>query len=266
MNPAYRVWWRVLMDLRPLVRFLGERFPRTAPWGLRLRSLAHLVVGNPLQTLAVVDGLWLWRAYDVPFRAVAAGIALVIVFVEVYHRLAYRTGGWLVGWREAWRIHRRWPADWAVVAAKTTRVQAEVGTSKEPIASAVLRPVADHPKMGWWPTIEWPVVTWWVGPPPGRSLAALDELAVVLAANISHVSDVYVEYERENDSYGRLTMTFDDVLAEPTTPDWTTHGDGPDTGHTNGDDGDGLDAALADLDRTIELPRHLRVIDGEAQS
>ena len=128
----------------------------------------------------------------------------------------------MIGWREAWRFRRRWPNDWATVAAKTARVQAEVGTSKEPIASAVLRPVADHPKMSWLPRIEWPVVSWWVGPPPGRSLAALDELAVVLAANISRVSDVVVDYERENDSHGRLIVSFDDVLGRPSSPTWAT--------------------------------------------
>ena len=76
--------------------------------------------------------------------------------------------------------------------------------------------------MSWWPRIEWPVVSWWVGPPPGRSLAALDELTTILAANISRADDIHVDYERENDSHGRLIVSFADVLGEPSSPTWAT--------------------------------------------
>lgn len=264
MNGIYRVWWRLLMDLRPLVRYMAERFPRVAPWCVRLRIVLHWFVGNPIQTLAVVNGFVVWRTVEVGWRWPFLAVAAVFGLMEVYHRLGFASGGVLVGWREAWRIHRRWPSDWAGVAAKTTRVQAEVGTSKEPIASAVLRPVADHPKLSWIPRIEWPVVSWWVGPPPGRSLAALDDLAVVLAANISHVSDVAVDYERENDSHGRLIMSFDDVLARPSTPRWRQHRPvalAPVDDQTDG----GLEAAIRDLDESPQ-PTYppLRVVDGEA--
>ncbi|MGH1493655.1 MAG: hypothetical protein ACRBK7_30375 [Acidimicrobiales bacterium] len=220
MNPLYRMWWRFLMDLRPLVRFLAERFPRLAAPSVRLRLLLHWIVGNPIHSLALVDGFMVWHFFDIRLRWIALAIAVFFVLVEIYHRANFAAGTWMIAWREAWRIRRRWPADWAAVAAKTARVQAEVGTSKEPMSSAILRPVADHPKMSWLPRVEWPVVSWWVGPPPGRSLAALDDLAVVLAANISHVSDVSVEYERENDSHGRLVMSFDNLLARPSAPTW----------------------------------------------
>ncbi len=192
MNPVYRAWWRLLMDLRHLPRFFAERFPKVAPWAVRLRSLLHWLVGNPIQSLVAVAGLYVWRLGALPGRWFMGLVLVVHLVVELYCHLCFDRGGWLIGWRAAWRIRRRWPADWAAVAAKTTRVQAEVGTSREPIASAVLRPVADHPKLSWRPRIEWPVVSWWVGPPPGRSLASLDELTVVLAANISHVADVEV--------------------------------------------------------------------------
>lgn len=264
MNPLYRVWWRFLMDLRPMVRYMAERFPKATPWFVRLRSVLHIAIGNPIQTLGVAGSVWSWLSFGVEFRRAAAGLITLCVLIEVYHFVFFRSGGWLIGWREAWRLRRRWPQDWAIVAAKTSRVQAEVGTSKEPIASAVLRPIADHPKLSCLPQIEWPVVSWWVGPPPGRSLAALDDLATVLAANISHVSDVMVEYERENDSHGRLFMSFDDVLARPTTPSWgnqpaplTPVDDLPD---------DSLDAAIRDLDDTTPGLPVFRVIDGEAGS
>jgi len=256
VNPLYRAWWRMLMDLRPVVRFLAERFPKLAPWTVRFRSVLHLAVGNPLQTLVGADVLLLWLLFDLPVRWLIATFVVVCVLVEVAHRIGYRTGCWLTGWREAWRFRRRWPSDWASVAAKTTRVQAEVGTSKEPIASAVLRPIADHPKLSWWPQIEWPVVSWWVGPPPGRSLAALDELTTILAANVSRAADIHVDYERENDSHGRLIVSFADVLSQPSSPTWGT-GNGP----TDDQVDDDLTNAIDDFDQTRPA---LRLIEGDA--
>ena len=221
MNPLYRIWWRTLMDLRPITRFLAERFPWSRSPAVRLRSLAHLLVGNPLQTLALTAAIVAWWTGGLSFR-VAAGLSLASVLLyETWHRLAYADGGWLVGWREGWRVRRLIPSVWAQVAAKTHRVQAEVGTSKEPTASAVLRPIADHPKMSWWPKVEWPVVSWWVGPPPGRTLAALDEVADALAANLSHAISVVIDYERTTDSHARLIVSFHDVLAQPSPPPWT---------------------------------------------
>ncbi len=225
MNPIYRIWWRLLMDLRPLARYGAERLPRFAPAAVRLRTLAHFAVGNVLQVLVSVYGLVVWSGTDSfgwGFTAwVTAAVSVELVFQFVRARSTHPVLIRLVGWREAWRIRRRWPADWAIVAAKTTRVQAEVGTSKEPIASATLRPIADHPKMSWWPRIEWPVVSWWVGPPPGRSFIALEEVAGQLAANMSHCIDVAVDFDRESGSYGRLVVTFADPLnltIDPTIP------------------------------------------------
>lgn len=261
MNPLYRGWWRLLMDLRPMVRFFAERFPKLAPWGVRLRAVFHRLVGNPVQVLVVVDALLVWWVLDLPARWLLAVVAGVWLFLEIVHRVCYRSGFRLIGWREAWWFRRRWPAEWAGVAAKTTRVQAEVGTSKEPIASAVLRPIADHPKLSWWPRIEWPVVSWWVGPPPGRSLQALDHLAVVLAANISRAADIHVEYERENDSHGRLIVSFDDVLSRPSSPTWAGSVPAP----AEIVEADDLADAVEAFDRTDQAWPPLRIIDGEGE-
>ena len=222
MNLVYRIWWRLLMDLRPAVRYGAERFPHLAPVAVRARTMAHFVVGSPIQLLVSVYGLTVWTLAE-SFRWGMAAWLTAAVAVELAFQFGRARGGhqvlvWLVGWREAWRVRRRWPSDWSIVAAKTSRVQAEVGTSKEPIASARLRPIADHPKMSWWPRIEWPVVSWWVGPPPGRSFAALEEVAPSLAANISHCIDVGLDFDRESDSYGRLVVTFDDPLADAIDP------------------------------------------------
>ena len=62
------------MDLRPFVRFLAERFPKLAPWAVRLRSLLHLLVGNPIQTLAGLDALLLWWLFGWPGRWLLAGV------------------------------------------------------------------------------------------------------------------------------------------------------------------------------------------------
>ena len=262
MNPIYRMWWRLLLDLRPLVRFFAERFPKLAPWFVRARTLLHWLVGNPIQTMVAGVAVMLWWDLHLPARWLLGGLLAVHVVVIVYCRVTFTRGSWLGAWREAWRIRRRWPSDWAAVAAKTARVQAEVGTSKEPIASAVLRPVADHPKLSWLPRVEWPVVSWWVSPPPGRSFESLDELTVVLAANISHISDIELDYERENDSHGRLIVSFQDVLARTSTPEWID----PESTVTLGDlDNDELTDALADFDHDqAEAFPPLRVVDGEA--
>ncbi|MEM9655618.1 MAG: hypothetical protein AAGA65_26265 [Actinomycetota bacterium] len=61
MNPLYRAWWRMLMDLRPLVRFLAERFPKLAPWTIRLRSTLHLAIGPGER-----GGLWIVGTPDAP--------------------------------------------------------------------------------------------------------------------------------------------------------------------------------------------------------
>ncbi len=262
MNPLRLMWWRLLFDLRPMVRFFAERFPKLAPWCVRARTVLHWLVGNPIQMLVLAGGGAAWVDSLLPGRWFLFSVLVTHVVVVVYCRITFDRGSWLVGWRAAWRIRRRWPSEWAAVAAKTSRVQAEVGTSKEPIASAVLRPIADHPKLSWLPRVQWPVVSWWVSPPPGRSFESLEELTVVLAANISHVSDIELDYERENDSYGRLVMSFRDVLARTSTPTWHD----PEPTVTLGDlDGDELTDALAefDNDQAVAYPA-LRVVDGEA--
>jgi hypothetical protein len=93
-------------------------------------------------------------------------------------------------------------------------------------------------------------------------LAALDELCVVLAANISRAADIAVDYERENDSHGRLIVTFADVLAQPSSPTWSTTNPPP------APIPDGLAAVLDDLendqdDEPVELFPPLRMIPGE---
>lgn len=208
------------MDLRPVVRYLAER-----PWvprksAVQARVVAHLLVGNPHQLIIGCYGLAVWDAYGsfpagfLAWASMAVAAELVLQFVRM--RGTSATLLMLVGWREAWRVRRRWPSDWAVVAAKTITVQAEVGTSEEPKAPP-FRPICDHPKMSWIPEINWPVIRWWVGPPPGRSFQALEATTSILAANISHCQQIRVEFDRASDSHGRLIMIFDPLDSRP---DW----------------------------------------------
>ena len=192
MNPIYGIWWRMLLSSRLVLRFWSERYPKLAPTGIRLRWLVHLLVGNPIQTLAGIVVLTLFRS-----QIGLIWFASVVLAVELWFRLRFTSGGWVVSWRMAWWFRRGFPRWWADLAAKTARVQAEVGTSKEPVSSARMRPVADHPKMGWWPQVSWPVVSWWVGPPPGRSFLELDKNTTILAANVSNAVDVDLTYSKE---------------------------------------------------------------------
>ena len=96
MNPAYRAWWRALMDLRPLVRFLAERFPRLAPWGVRLRSVLHGMVGNLLQSVLGVEVLVLWLVAGWPGRwllGVFVAVCVVLEVVSMRKKFIFVTGG-----------------------------------------------------------------------------------------------------------------------------------------------------------------------------
>ena len=219
----------------------AERFPRLAPVGIRVRWLLHVLVGNPVHTVAaIVVAVW--------FRSVPGLIAFVIVagLVELWIRIRFESGGWLVTWRTRWWFRRGFPRWWTDLAAKTRQVQAEVGSSREPIASARLRPVADHPKMSWWVRVDWPVISWWVGPPPGRSFAEFDRNTAILAASVPAAVGVELEYRRETDSVGRLSVAFVDVLDAVRTPEWVDDKPEPPAElHLVDDD---LEQALAELE------------------
>ena len=226
MGPVRRWWWDALLGRRRHLQFFVERWPRWAGRLVRARAFAHFLVGN-VHATAAMTGLaaavmfgasswWLMAA-----AAVWWLVAEVVLKAVLYVRTSQPAVGvllWLVGWREAWRLRRRLPAGWAEPAAKTRAVQAEVGTSKEPVASALLRPVVDHPKMSWWPTIRWPQVSWWVGPPPGRTFAQFDEVLDVLATNNPRTVSYELEYDRITDSFARLTVSFRSVLDQAVEP------------------------------------------------
>lgn len=253
------------MDLRPVVRYLTERSRRLRNQAVRARVVAHLLVGNPHQLIIGSYGLAVWDAYDsivagiLAWASMAAAAELVLQFVRMRGTSPILL--MLVGWREAWRVRRRWPSDWAVVAAKTMNVQAEVGTSAEPRAPH-FRPIFDHPKMSWIPHVEWPVISWWVGPPPGRSFQALEMTTSILAANISHCRQIRVHFDRASDSYGRLIMVFDKISDLPDwlpppeeSPDPAAEPGGPATGRPGGN-GSGPDPA--------STPPSLQLVPDEA--
>lgn len=249
-SPINEWWWQLLMDLRPKIRFFAERLPRLAIKAVRLRSVLHALAGNPTQVAISYVGAVIGLATQ--SKVVVATSATLLIGSEIAHHVAFNRGGpkWLigyVGWREAWRFRRRFPSLWAEAAAKTSKVQAEVGTSKEPIASARLRPIADHPKMSWMPTVRWPIVSWWIGPPPGRSFEVFEQLTTVLAANTPRCRNVVVDYADETSSYGRLHLSFADALEEPSLPSWAA------TSMQPGDEQPSWDAEIERLDQIPSL-------------
>ncbi len=218
MNPLHRFVWNVLMRRRRNLRFVAARLPWLAPSAVRARFLAHVLVGNLHLTLALV--LVSLTAPALNWAMTAAVFAVVVGVGEVFLQLGFvglvsaRGLLWLVGWREGWSTRAYLPAAWADGAAKTAAVQAEVGTNAEPTSSARLRPIADHPKLSLIPLVEWPTVSFWIGPPPGRTFTALDEMADILASHLPRCHSVTVEYVRETDSVGRISFTYADVLTD----------------------------------------------------
>ena len=95
MNPLYRLWWQFLMELQPLLRYGAERLPRLAPWGVRLRSVLHWMAGNPIQTLAAVDGLVLWPLVGVRWRWLLLLLVVIHVAVGIVQRGSL-SARWLV--------------------------------------------------------------------------------------------------------------------------------------------------------------------------
>ena len=93
-----------------------------------------------------------------------------------------------------------------------------------------IRPVFDAPKMSWWPRVEWPMISWWVSPPPGRTFEQFEAVLDVLASNVANVVSVQLDYERSSSSIGRLSVLFDDPLADPALPDYHTTIDAPSAG------------------------------------
>ncbi len=222
MNPLHRFVWNVLMRRRRNLRFVAARLPWLAPWAVRARFIAHVLVGNLHLALALV--LVGFTAPALAWTMTAAVFAVVVGGGELLLQLgfvglvSFRGVSWLVGWREGWSTRAYLPAAWADGAAKTAAVQAEVGTNAEPTSSVRLRPIADHPKLSLIPLVEWPTVSFWVGPPPGRTFTALDEMADILTSHLPRCHSVTVEYVRETDSVGRISFTYADVLTDQGDP------------------------------------------------
>lgn len=224
-------WWYGLWRLRPVGRVLLAR-TNLAAQAVMLRNLWHWVIANGF-TLTVKGLFWAvfswcplpWcLALDVTLWVTLGWAAIFqVLFVLATNGgaparllMRYRFCRAVFGWKLAWRFRSRWPMEWAIPANKTRTVQAEVGNTAE--ATVTIRPVFDAPKMSWWPQIQWPVITWWVSPPPGRTFAQFDAVLDVLASNIANVVEVSLDYERSSSSIGRLSILFDDPLAEPILP------------------------------------------------
>ncbi|MEM9656488.1 MAG: hypothetical protein AAGA65_30710 [Actinomycetota bacterium] len=224
-------WWYSLWRLRPVGRvFLARTGLATA--AVTTRNVWHWVIANAF-TLTVKALLWVvlswcplpWcLSFDLTLWITLAWAAVMqIGFILATNGgaparllMRWRAARVVFGWKLAWRFRSRWPMEWAIPANKTRAVQAEVGNTSE--ATVTIRPVFDAPKMSWWPQIEWPTISWMVSPPPGRTFAQFEQVLDVLASNIANVVEMTVDYERSSSSIGRLSVLFDDPLAEPILP------------------------------------------------
>ncbi len=224
-------WWNGLWKMRPAGRLLLRR-PKWAARAVTGRNAWHWILAN-LVSLAVKAVLWI--AFD-PKVALILGAAYALMFFLAYSLatnggppsrflMRWRICRAVFGWKLAWRFRARWPMEWSIGAAKTRAVQAEVGTSAEP--AVTIRPIFDAPKMSWWPQMQWPVISWWVSPPPGRTFAQFESMLDVLASNLTNVVGLTLDYERSTSSIGRLSVLFDDPLADPIVPDYHVANDDP---------------------------------------
>lgn len=249
----HRAWWVSLWSLRPL----GRMFLARTGWAARavvLRKCWHWVFANSL-TLTIKAGVW-W-AFGLKTAAFFS-LAWTPIFFFLYQlavnggapsrvMMRARLARMVFGWKLAWWFRSRWPMEWSIAAAKTRTVQAEVGNNAEP--AVTIRPVFDSPKLGWWPKIDWPVISWWVSPPPGRTFEQFDQMLDILASNMANVVGMSIDYERSTSSLGRLSVLFDDPLAEPVLPEYHIA--------AAGDTGVAVDEDLADV---VDL-RPLRLVE-----
>ncbi len=252
----HRAWWVSLWSLRPL----GRMFLARTGWAARavvLRKCWHWVFANILTVAVKVMTWWVWgwRVAGVVTLTWAAVFGLLYLLAvnggpPSRFIMRFRLARLVFGWKIAWAFRSRWPMEWSIAAAKTRTVQAEVGNNAEP--AVTIRPVFDSPKLGWWPRIEWPVISWWVSPPPGRTFEQFDQMLDVLASNMANVIGMSLEYERSTSSLGRLSVLFDDPLVEPVLPDYHVADDAGGYGSVPEEDDD-----LADV---LDL-RPLRLID-----
>lgn len=213
MNPVRLIWWRVLDDARFGVRFVCTRFRSLAAVGVVSRWVFHVMAGNVGHVVVAFALLALLSA-----EAAFLVWLLAAAIFEVWFQVGFATGSgsWVHGWRLWWRVRRSIAGEWNESAVKSKPIKSVLGG--EDSSAQLLRPVADHPKTAWFPRIEWPVVSAWVGHPPGRSSAEYSEFQATLAANILRVDNIEFDFDRSRDSIGRLQITFVDVLQTPVVP------------------------------------------------
>ena len=207
------LWWRLADDFRAVIRFVGGRYSAVAFVGIVARWLAHVVAGNVPQVVALLIVLAL------PFGPLVGSLVwlLAALLFELWYqvRLASGRGSWLHGWRLWMRVRRALPAEWNEAASKSKGIRTRFGGESK---GSTTRPVADHPKTGWFPSVEWPVVSVRCGHPPGRAPSEFTEFQTTMAANILRVDAVEFDFARSRDSVGWLHLTFVDVLDRPVVP------------------------------------------------
>ena len=164
--------------------------------------------------------VWLWVG---PSQLVLGLVLAALWAMEVglvVSRLRGPRPAALTLWRSAWRFHRQWPRVWADCAGKSREVQGFDGSRRGESRAGAVRPVVDHPRMPWRFWFRWPVITFRVGVAPGRTFAQFDRVVAAMAANMTWVHALELEYGTDRDSFALLHVALTDVLITPGRPTW----------------------------------------------
>ena len=118
-----------------------------------------------------------------------------------------------VGWGR-FRLHRWWcelrrglPMRYAIVAAKSTRIQGAID-GEEQLASGN-RPILDHPAVGRLARFEANTAVTYCTVPPGRNASALQDVLTSVAASFVRVVRMDLVFTDDFTTYGFLVVTFD---------------------------------------------------------
>ncbi len=190
-----------------VITFLTKKYARTAQMVLAARWVGHVVAGRP----------WLVFAGWFTFTAGASTGVVMVVIAEAL--LMFVAPASFRRWRDAWAFRRRWPVLWA--SAQKRRPD-DVAVGKH----GPVRPMTVCPRLplwsgdGFYPRVTDVAALFVVKPASGQTLADVAQLGQVIAAQVSSISNVAVEFDTATQTSGRLLVTFVDVFETSEAPRW----------------------------------------------
>lgn len=182
-------------------------------WAMITRTSLPQKLLGPL-TLAVAAG-YTWTQLTGPGQVAVGLLALFWpldgLVDQYWHR--YRV------WRLWCEFRRGMPARFAIMAAKSTRIQGAIDGEDQ--LNTGERPALDHPALDLRATITGNTVTCRCSVSPGRNHHALREVVDELAASFPNVQHIDLVFKDEYQTFGHLIATF----GPPTIAGQTIRGD-----------------------------------------